>query len=41
MPLVGFEPTVSAGGHVLDCAATGTGLYQVTPTSFYDIYTIQ
>jgi hypothetical protein len=33
MPLVGFEPTISAGErpktYVLDCAATGTGFFLI------------
>jgi hypothetical protein len=43
MPLVGFEPTISAGErpqtYALDCAATGTGegvQYENVPQVLYD-----
>jgi len=45
MPLVGFEPTISAGkqphAHALEHTATGTGILVTTPASIYFNFTIK
>ena len=46
MPLVGFEPTISAGEraqtYALDRAATGTGIVSCVPKqNYFAIFTVQ